>query len=69
MGAGFAAVSQRGSEHRDEISSSGFTKNDAGGTLGGISSGQDILASIALKPTSSISVPGKTVDKAARIPK
>ncbi len=62
LGAGFAAISQRGSQHRDEISADGFNKNDAGGTLGGISSGQDILASIALKPTSSISVPGKTVD-------
>ena len=63
LGAGFAAVAQRGSEHRDEISPDGFNKNDAGGTLGGISSGQDILASIALKPTSSIAVPGKTIDK------
>ena len=63
LGAGFAAVTQHGSEHRDEMSSDGFSKNDAGGTLGGISSGQDILASIALKPTSSISVPGKTIDK------
>jgi chorismate synthase len=63
IGAGFAAISQRGSEHRDEITPDGFSKNDAGGTLGGISSGQDILASIALKPTSSISVPGKTIDK------
>lgn len=63
IGAGFAAVRQRGSEHRDEISATGFSKNDAGGTLGGISSGQDILASIALKPTSSISVAGKTIDK------
>ncbi|MDG2375877.1 MAG: chorismate synthase [Woeseiaceae bacterium] len=63
LGAGFAAVSQRGSEHRDEILSDGFVKNDAGGTLGGISSGQDILASIALKPTSSISQPGQTIDK------
>ena len=62
LGAGFAAVAQRGSEHRDEIGPDGFSKNDAGGTLGGISSGQDLLASIALKPTSSISVPGKTVD-------
>ena len=51
IGAGFAAVSQRGSEHRDEMSTDGFAKNDAGGTLGGISSGQDLLASIALKPT------------------
>ena len=63
LGAGFAAVTQRGSEHRDEMTSDGFSKNDAGGTLGGISSGQDILASIALKPTSSISKPGKTIDK------
>jgi len=63
LGAGFAAVEQRGSEHRDQITPDGFNKNDAGGTLGGISSGQDILASIALKPTSSISVPANTVDK------
>jgi chorismate synthase len=63
LGAGFAAITQRGSEHRDELSADGFSKNDAGGTLGGISSGQDILASMALKPTSSISVPGKTIDK------
>jgi chorismate synthase len=63
IGAGFAAVSQKGSEHRDEISPEGFAKNDAGGTLGGISSGQDILASIALKPTSSISKTGETIDK------
>ena len=66
VGAGFAAVAQRGSEHRDEIGADGFAKNDAGGTLGGISSGQDLLASIALKPTSSISVPGKTIDKQGR---
>ncbi len=63
LGAGFAAINQKGSEHRDEMSPDGFAKNDAGGTLGGISSGQDILASIALKPTSSISKPGATVDK------
>jgi chorismate synthase len=66
LGAGFRAVAQRGSEHRDEIGPDGFSKNDAGGTLGGISSGQDLLASIALKPTSSISVPGKTIDKAGQ---
>jgi chorismate synthase len=66
LGAGFAAVQQKGSEHRDEISTTGFAKNDAGGTLGGISSGQDILASIALKPTSSISKPGATIDKAGK---
>jgi len=64
FGAGFAAIAQHGSEHRDEMTADGFSKNDAGGTLGGISSGQDILASIALKPTSSVSVPGKTVNKA-----
>jgi chorismate synthase len=66
LGAGFAAVSQKGSEHRDEISPDGFAKNDAGGTLGGISSGQDILASIALKPTSSISKPGATIDQSGK---
>ena len=63
VGAGFSAVSQRGSEHRDEMSADGFSKNDAGGTLGGISSGQDLLTSIALKPTSSIAKAGKTIDK------
>ena len=63
LGAGFGAITQRGSEHRDEIGADGFSKNDAGGTLGGISSGQDLVASIALKPTSSISVPGRTIDK------
>ena len=66
LGAGFAAVEQRGSQHRDEIGADGFSKNDAGGTLGGISSGQDLLASIALKPTSSISVPGRTIDKSGQ---
>lgn len=66
LGAGFAAVTQRGSEHRDELGADGFSKNDAGGTLGGISSGQNLVASIALKPTSSISVPGKTIDKAGK---
>ncbi len=62
FGAGFRAVTQHGSEHRDEIGPDGFAKNDAGGTLGGISSGQDLLMSIALKPTSSITKPGKTID-------
>ena len=66
LGAGFRAVAQRGSEHRDEIGPDGFSKNDAGGTLGGISSGQDLLASIALKPTSSITKPGKTIDKSGK---
>ena len=63
IGAGFSVVTQRGSEHRDEIDSSGFKQNNSGGTLGGISSGQDILASIALKPTSSIIKPADTIDK------
>ena len=66
VGAGFDAVEQRGSQHRDEMTQSGFSKNDAGGTLGGISSGQDLLVSIALKPTSSISKPGKTIDKSGK---
>ena len=62
IGDGFRVVEQHGTEHRDEITAQGFLSNRAGGTLGGISSGQDILASIALKPTSSIRIPGKTVD-------
>jgi chorismate synthase len=62
FGDGFRVVTQRGSEHRDELTPQGFVKNSSGGTLGGISSGQDILVSIALKPTSSIQVPGRTVD-------
>lgn len=63
IGAGFRSVSQRGSEHRDEMTSRGFLSNDAGGVLGGISSGQDIIASLALKPTSSIRLPGRAVDQ------
>ena len=62
IGAGFASVAQKGTEHRDEITPQGFLGNDAGGVLGGISSGQDILVSIAMKPTSSIRLPGRTVD-------
>ena len=62
IGAGFASVAQKGTEHRDEITPQGFRSNRAGGVLGGISSGQDILVSIALKPTSSIRLPGDTVD-------
>jgi chorismate synthase len=61
IGAGFDSVEQKGTEHRDEITPDGFIGNNAGGVLGGISSGQDILASIALKPTSSIRIPGRTV--------
>src|SRR5690606_18308234 len=62
IGAGFASVEQKGSEHRDEITPAGFVGNDAGGVLGGISTGQDIIASIALKPTSSIRLTGHTID-------
>ena len=62
IGAGFAAVTQKGSEHRDEMSPQGFLSNNAGGTLGGISTGQDVVASIALKPTSSLRLPGRSVD-------
>ena len=62
IGAGFESVEQKGTEHRDEITPEGFITNHAGGTLGGISTGQDLLVSIALKPTSSIRLPGKTVD-------
>lgn len=64
IGAGFASVAQKGSEHRDEITPRGFLSNHAGGILGGISSGQDIIASIALKPTSSILKPGRSVNLA-----
>ena len=70
IGAGFNSVSQTGSKHRDEITPKGFLSNNAGGTLGGISSGQDLLVSVAFKPTSSIRIAGKTVDvygKAAEI--
>lgn len=62
IGAGFKSVAQTGSEHRDEITPEGFLSNHAGGTLGGISSGQDLLVSVAFKPTSSIRIPGKAVD-------
>ena len=62
IGAGFDCVSQKGSEHRDEITPQGFKSNQAGGILGGISTGQDIVAHIALKPTSSISTPGESVN-------
>ena len=63
IGSGFDCVTQRGSEHRDNIQPGGFLSNNSGGTLGGISSGQDVVASIALKPTSSIRVPGESVDE------
>lgn len=63
IGSGFDAIEQLGTEHRDEITASGFLSNNAGGVLGGISSGQDIVASIALKPTSSIRLPGRSIDR------
>ena len=62
IGAGFDCVTQLGSEHRDELTPTGFISNHAGGILGGISSGQQIVASIALKPTSSIRIPGRTIN-------
>ncbi len=62
IGAGFDSIEQKGTAHRDEVTPEGFLSNNAGGTLGGISSGQDILVNIALKPTSSIHLAGKTVD-------
>ena len=63
IGGGFACVEARGTEFRDEMTPEGFRTNHAGGVLGGISSGQDVLASIALKPTSSITTPGASVDE------
>jgi chorismate synthase len=66
IGAGAGAVAQRGSEHRDELTPTGFLSNHAGGVLGGISSGQDIVAHVSFKPTSSIQVPGQTIDTEGR---
>ncbi len=66
IGDGFASVAMRGSAHRDEITPEGFLSNHAGGVLGGISSGQDIVVHVAFKPTSSIRVPGRTIDAAGR---
>ena len=62
IGAGFNVITQKGSEHRDALTPEGFTSNNAGGTLGGISSGQDLLVSIALKPTSSLRLPVDSID-------
>jgi len=62
VGAGFDCIEQKGTEHRDEITPDGFLSNNAGGVLGGISSGQDITVSMALKPTSSLRLPGQSVD-------
>lgn len=66
IGAGFESVVQKGTEHRDEITPQGFLSNHAGGVLGGISSGQDIRVSIALKPTSSLRLPGRSVNLAGQ---
>lgn len=63
IGAGFASVTQRGSEHGDELTPDGFLSNNAGGILGGISTGQDIVVTIGIKPTSSIRVPRRSIDK------
>jgi chorismate synthase len=64
IGAGFAAVSQRGTEHSDEMTPEGFVSNNAGGILGGISTGQDIVVNVAVKPTSSIRLGRRSIDKA-----
>ena len=61
IGAGFGCIEQKGTEHRDEMTPEGFLSNNAGGVLGGISSGQDIVARMALKPTSSLRLPGRTI--------
>jgi chorismate synthase len=63
IGAGFASVAQRGSEHGDELTPEGFLSNNAGGILGGISTGQDVVVTLGIKPTSSIRVPRKSIDK------
>jgi chorismate synthase len=63
IGAGFDCVAQKGTEHRDEMTPEGFLSNHAGGVLGGISSGQPILASIVLKPTSSLRLPGRSINE------
>ncbi|WP_435751651.1 chorismate synthase [Thauera sp. AutoDN2] len=66
IGAGFKSVAQRGTEHGDEMTPQGFLSNHAGGVLGGISTGQDILASIAIKPTSSIRLERRSIDRAGK---
>ena len=66
IGAGFRAVTQKGTEHSDEMTPQGFLSNNAGGILGGISSGQDIVVNVAVKPTSSIRLPRRTIDRAGR---
>ncbi len=67
IGAGFASVAQRGSEHGDEITPEGFVTNHAGGVLGGISTGQDVVVTIAIKPTSSIRIARRSIDKQGNI--
>ena len=62
IGAGFASVSQKGTEHRDEMTLEGFIGNESGGTLGGLSTGQDLRVSVAFKPTSSLRLPGRSID-------
>jgi len=64
IGAGFAAVAQKGTEHSDEMTPQGFLSNNAGGILGGISTGQDVVVNVAVKPTSSIRLARRTIDKA-----
>ena len=64
IGDGFACVAQRGSEHGDELTPEGFATNHAGGVLGGISTGQDITVAIAVKPTSSIRTPRRSINRA-----
>ena len=66
IGAGFASVTQRGSEHSDEMTPQGFLSNNAGGILGGISTGQDVVVTLAIKPTSSIRLDRRSIDKAGR---
>ncbi|MBY0368038.1 MAG: chorismate synthase [Roseateles sp.] len=66
IGAGFASVAQKGSEHGDELTPEGFASNNAGGVLGGISTGQDLVAEIAIKPTSSIRSPKASIDRAGQ---
>ncbi|WP_028997497.1 chorismate synthase [Azohydromonas australica] len=66
IGDGFRSVAQRGSEHGDELTPEGFTSNHAGGVLGGVSTGQDLVVSLAIKPTSSIRVPRASIDRAGQ---
>jgi chorismate synthase len=67
IGAGFASVEQMGTEHRDEMTPEGFRSNHAGGILGGISSGQDVIVSVAFKPTSSLRIPCQGLDEAGNV--